>query len=46
VDRIQIQLGRMSPYLVDWFADAKSRLQHESSRDIVASRRVPLRRAA
>ncbi len=46
VDRMQMHLGRMSPYLVEWFADAKTRLQHELSLDIVAARHMPLRRVA
>jgi hypothetical protein len=46
IERMQRQLGRMSPYLVEWFADVKKRLQHESSIDIVAARHLPLRRAA
>lgn len=46
VERLQLHLGRMSPDLVDWFADAKKRLQHESSVDIVALRHSPLRRTA
>ncbi len=46
VDQMQMHLGRMSPYLVEWFADAKSRLQHEASPEIVAARHMPIRRAA
>jgi hypothetical protein len=46
IERMQRQLGRMSPYLVEWFADVKTRLQHESSLDIIAARHLPLRRAA
>ena len=46
VERLQVQLGRMSPQLVDWCADVKTQLQHESSVDIVAARHLPLRRSA
>jgi len=45
VAHMQYQLGRMSPDLVEWFAQTKRELQHQSNVEIVASRRKPLRRA-